>query len=358
MSQLPTKKCCRAVDGGNGNLQLRRGAEEQEPRADSPNPNDFIRSAELVLPWLASSELAYVSLTCKALHRAAKSLTLRRSLDASRGFEKFPVPFVNSVDDLPYAYFLYGPSQLLHSLDRQPWGSVSPHSAVTNSHMADAASGDVRVGCDCERCGGGGSSCPCLSLEGLDGVATECGPSCGCESECGNRITQSGVSVKLKIARVRGKGWGLFADQLIRERQFVCEYAGELLTTKEAQRRQQEYDRLSSTGHFSSALLVVREHLPSGKACLRLNIDATRVGNVARFINHSCDGGNLSTVLMRSTGALLPRLCFFASRNIARDEELSFSYGETRPRPDSESRPCFCFCGASSCSGTLPSEHT
>jgi [histone H3]-lysine36 N-dimethyltransferase SETMAR len=28
----------------------------------------------------------------------------------------------------------------------------------------------------------------------------------------------------------------------------------------------------------------LREHIPSGKACLRVNIDATRVGNVARFI--------------------------------------------------------------------------
>lgn len=134
---------------------------------------------------------------------------------------------------------------------------------------------------------------------------------------------------------------------------------GELLTTKEARRRQQEYDQLSESGHlahFSSALLVVREHLPSRKACLRLNIDATRIGNVARFINHSCDGGNLSTVLIRSTGSLLPRLCFFASRDIGQDEELSFSYGEARLRPESEGSPCFC--GASSCSGTLPSEHT
>lgn len=120
--------------------------------------------------------------------------------------------------------------------------------------------------------------------------------------------------------------------------------------------RQEGYDQLLKGGHFSSALLVVREHLPSRKACLRLNIDATRIGNVARFINHSCDGGNLSTVLIRSTGAFLPRLCFFSSRDIGQDEELSFSYGEMRVRPDSEGSPCFC--GASSCSGTLPSEHT
>lgn len=98
---------------------------------------------------------------------------------------------------------------------------------------------------------------------------------------CSNRLTQRGVLVKLKIVRDGKKGWGLFADQMICQGQFICEYAGELLTTEEARRRQQIYDELASSGQFSSALLVVREHLPSGKACLRINIDATRTGNVA-----------------------------------------------------------------------------
>lgn len=87
---------------------------------------------------------------------------------------------------------------------------------------------------------------------------------------------------------------------------------------------------------------------------MRINIDATRIGNVARFINHSCDGGNLSTVLMRSSGALLPRLCFFASRDIQEDEEITFSYGEIRLK----SKGLQCFCGSSSCFGVLPSEST
>lgn len=135
---------------------------------------------------------------------------------------------------------------------------------------------------------------------------------------------------------------------------FSGPYAGELLTTAEAQRRQQIYDELAVGGHFSSALLVVREHLPSGEACFRINIDATRVGNIARFINHSCDGGNLLTVLVRNTGALLPRLCFFASRDILDGEELLFSYGDARLRPNG----LRCHCGSSCCFGTLPSEKT
>lgn len=126
------------------------------------------------------------------------------------------------------------------------------------------------------------------------------------------------------------------------------------MTTKEARRRQQIYDELARGGRFSSALLVVREYLPSRKACFRIDIDATRIGNVARFINHSCDGGNLSTVLIRSSGALLPRVCFISSRDIEAGEELSFSYGDVRLRTDGLQ----CFCGSSSCFGILPSEDT
>lgn len=134
---------------------------------------------------------------------------------------------------------------------------------------------------------------------------------------------------------------------------YVC-IIGEFLTTEEAQRRQRLYDELASVGKLSPALLVIREHLPSGKACLRVNIDATKVGNVARFINHSCDGGNLQPVLVRSSGSLLPRLCFFAARDIMEGEELSFSYGDATLRP--KGLPCFC--GSLCCTGVLPSEET
>ncbi|KAK8942394.1 Histone-lysine N-methyltransferase SUVR3 [Platanthera zijinensis] len=128
----------------------------------------------------------------------------------------------------------------------------------------------------------------------------------------------------------------------------------EFVTTKEARRRLHAYDELASTTKVSPALLVVREHLPSGKACLRVNIDATNIGNVARFINHSCDGGNLMAVLVRNSGSFLPRLCFFAALDISEGEELTFSYGDARlRRKDSP-----CFCRKEACLGFLPSEET
>ncbi|KAK6942455.1 Pre-SET domain [Dillenia turbinata] len=335
--------------------RLEEEEEEEEKRVGSASAvaKALFQCANLILPWLQPSDIASISSTCKTLNLISRSITSLRSSDASRSFENFPIPFVNSVDHHPYAYFLYTPSQLIASPSlRQPWGPISNPRTRPDSlrpNLSDLVLS--QFGCHCECCVE--AECPCWNGESVE-LITECGPSCGCGLQCGNRLTRRGVSIRLKIVRVWRKDWGLFADEPIPIGQFVCEYAGEVLTTPEARRRQIMYDKLVLEGHFSSALLVVREHLPSGKACLRINIDATRIGNVARFINHSCDGGNLLTKVVRIAGALLPRLCFFASKNIEKDEELSFSYGDTRLKPNG--LPCFC--GSSCCSGTLPSENT
>ncbi|KAG9452084.1 hypothetical protein H6P81_004988 [Aristolochia fimbriata] len=330
---------------------------ETKSRQARANPRGW---AELVLPYLRPADLASIALTCKSLYEISKSVTKLRASDASGGLEKNPIPFFNSLDNQLYSYFIYSPCSVLPSLSRarQPWGEIRnshENGTVIRPFEAAASMAGIDSGCDCGVCYKDGSQgCPC-SLDGLTEVMTECGMSCNCELDCANRLTQRGVSVRLKIVKDKSKGWGLYANQFIQSGKFVCEYAGELLTTKEARLRQQKYDQLISKRKLlSSALLVVREHLPSGKACLRVNIDATIVGNIARFINHSCAGGNLSTILVRSTGALLPRLCFFSARDILEGEELCFKYGDVIANPNGQP----CCCGSKTCLGVLPSETT
>ncbi|XP_073107821.1 histone-lysine N-methyltransferase SUVR3 [Elaeis guineensis] len=310
--------------------------------------------AELVLPWLAPPDLAAVASASKALRSVAMGVSYRRASDASRGLERHPVPFLNPVDAQPYSYFLYArfPLLALHSPSAQPWGGRGPTPSNPSS-LAALTFSPAAGGCACApACA---SECPCsLGPEPGMELMTECGVNCPCGPECRNRVTQGGISARLRVVKHPLKGWGLHAAQFVKRGQFICEYAGEFLITEEARNRQRTYDELASSGRFSPALLVVREHLPSGKACLRVNIDATKVGNVARFINHSCDGGNLSIVLVRSSGSLLPRLCFFAAVDIQEGEELTFSYGSARLRQNGQ----HCFCGSSICSGMLPSEET
>ncbi|XP_072987028.1 histone-lysine N-methyltransferase SUVR3 [Typha latifolia] len=337
------------------------------------HPSQLEHWAELVFPWLPPPDLAAAASTCDAFRRVTATITYRRSSDAARGLETHSIPFRNTVDSQPYSYFLYSPFSLICSSSTplsQPWGGVGGGipTSIPSSLTTDLSNPIVEnaSGCDCKVCFRKSEvdfeGCPCWSRkeeaflglgEELE-IITECGKNCACGLECASRVTQRGVSVQLRIVKNREKGWGLHAAQFVGRGQFVCEYAGEFLTTKEARRRQKLYDELASSGRFSHALLVVREHLPSGKACLRVNIDATKVGNAARFINHSCDGGNLLSVLVRCSGSLLPRLCFFASANIEEGEELTFSYGDVRLRPGG--LPCFC--GTSVCSGILPSEET
>ncbi|KAK4414840.1 Histone-lysine N-methyltransferase SUVR3 [Sesamum alatum] len=317
----------------------------------------FLRCAAVVLPYLNPTELASVASTCKTLYQISKPISSRRTSDASRGLENLPIPFLNPIagDSQPYPYFLYTPTQTLRVGPefRQPWGSDDDARMCSGEGRPDPFLFRVEgaSGCECARCTG--DCCPCL--ESGDFLLTrECGPSCKCDPACGNRVTQGGIRVRLKMVKDERKGWGLYAVEMIPSGQFVCEYAGELLSTKEARQRQLTYDENAAMGCLTPALLVVKEHLPSGNTCMRINIDATRIGNIARFINHSCDGGNLDTVIVRSSGALLPRICFFTSRDVQENEELTFSYGDVRLKPDGQP----CFCGSSSCVGILPSEHT
>ncbi|KAI6699963.1 hypothetical protein NL676_014287 [Syzygium grande] len=84
-------------------------------------------------------------------------------------------------------------------------------------------------------------------------VVSECGPGCGCGLECGNRASQRGVEVRLKIARDKKKGWCLFADQAIEKGRFVCEYAGELLMAKRGKgATKKEYDELASSAQYGA----------------------------------------------------------------------------------------------------------
>ena len=82
-----------------------------------------------------------------------------------------------------------------------------------------------------------------------------------------------------------------------------------------------------------------------------MNIDATCRGNVARMINHSCDGGNLMPVVVRRRGFLSPRVGLFAQRYITRGEELTFWYGTSADGGVGRRR---CLCGTRECRGYLP----
>lgn len=80
-------------------------------------------------------------------------------------------------------------------------------------------------------------------------------------------------------------------------------------------------------------------------------IDANKRGNIARFINHSCDP-NLEMVIVR-IGSPCVHVGLFASQFISPFEELSYDYGVNILRDGSHSQK-LCLCASSNCHLYLP----
>ncbi|KAG7250964.1 hypothetical protein CRUP_007395, partial [Coryphaenoides rupestris] len=94
-----------------------------------------------------------------------------------------------------------------------------------------------------------------------------------------NTITSTGTEFrkkKLRFGRSRIHEWGLFAMEAIAADEMVIEYVGQNIRQMVADNREKRY---AQQGIGSSYLFRVDHDTI---------IDATKCGNLARFINHCC----------------------------------------------------------------------
>ena len=89
------------------------------------------------------------------------------------------------------------------------------------------------------------------------------------------------------------------------------EYIGEVFDIREFKRRRREYAKDRSSHFYFMALRS--DHF----------IDATRKGNISRFINHSCSP-NAETQKWTVNGDL--RIGFFSTKFIRAGQEINFDY--------------------------------
>lgn len=163
---------------------------------------------------------------------------------------------------------------------------------------------------------------------------------------------QKGPQPGLQITKVPGKGLGVLTNQKILRGSFVCEYAGEIIGIDEARQRFAQQKKCDS-----NYILIMREHTDRLKQPLITIIDPTVIGNLGRYINHSCSP-NLEVVPIR-VNSPMPLAALFACRDIDIGEELSYSYGQVQLDKTNNSNLGLlkkCLCGAVNCSGVLPSE--
>ncbi|KAL9655428.1 hypothetical protein ABK040_016841 [Willaertia magna] len=159
---------------------------------------------------------------------------------------------------------------------------------------------------------------------------------CPCHDKCTNNNFQKRSWAKVCVKQSGEKGYGLFSkEDIIPKGKFIIEYVGEVIDEKIYKQRQSEYD---GERHYYFLSIAPNQI-----------IDASRKGNVARFINHSCEP---NAVLQKWTIGHQSRIGVFALRDIEKDEEITFDYAFE----------CYgvsfqkCYCGSKNCRGTITSK--
>ncbi|CAL5012182.1 unnamed protein product [Urochloa decumbens] len=280
-------------------------------------------------------------------------------VDISHGKEGTPICVINTVDDVRPAPFQYI-TRIKH-----------PFGLTKIRHQ----------GCDCTNGCSDSGSCACAVKNGgeipfnLNGAIVnekplifECGPSCRCPPSCQNRVSQHGMKIPLEVFRTTKTGWGVRSLRSISSGSFICEYVGELLYGKEADKRRNSdylFDIGLSCGdeNLCNGLLPTVSGPNSSSSCSQtledvgFTVDAAEYGNIGRFINHSCSP-NLYTqnVLWDHDDKRMPHIMFFAAETIPPLQELTYDYNyEIDHVQDVNGRTKIkvCQCGSPRCFGRL-----
>ncbi|XP_053697450.1 histone-lysine N-methyltransferase SETD1 [Sabethes cyaneus] len=138
---------------------------------------------------------------------------------------------------------------------------------------------------------------------------------------------------QLKFAKSAIHDWGLFAMEPIAADEMVIEYVGQMVRPSVADLRETKYEAI---GIGSSYLFRID---------METIIDATKCGNLARFINHSCNPNCYAKVITIESEK---KIVIYSKQPIGVNEEITYDY--KFPLED-EKIPCLC--GANGCRGTL-----
>ncbi|XP_023249743.1 histone-lysine N-methyltransferase SETD1B-A-like [Seriola lalandi dorsalis] len=127
--------------------------------------------------------------------------------------------------------------------------------------------------------------------------------------------------------------WGLFAMEPIAADEMVIEYVGQIIRQVIADMRERRYEE---EGIGSSYLFRVDQDTI---------IDATKCGNLARFINHSCNPNCYAKII---TVESQKKIVIYSRQPISINEEITYDY-----KFPIEETKIPCLCGADSCRGSL-----
>lgn len=285
--------------------------------------------------------------------------------DISSGIENLPVCLVNDVDkDKGPAHFQYFDNlKYLKPIEsmRPPLGCNCQHACVP---------GDTE--CSCARRNGGYQ--PYTSngiLVSRRPFIYECGSSCLCAFHCQNRISQKGVRLHFEVFKTKDRGWGLRSWDPIRAGSFICEFTGEFLDSRKVKDEDEDDEyifeaTLPNEKHFDWNYIpeLLEEEKPDELEevfnPVPIVLSAKNLGNVARFMNHSCSPNVLwQPVLYDHNDECYPHIMFYALKHIPPMVELTYDYGQSEDRCGEGKKDCGirrrrrrkCLCASSNCRG-------
>lgn len=281
--------------------------------------------------------------------------------DLSSGTEMVPVCLVNEVDhEKGPGHFTYT-NQLKYTRPLSSMKSLQ--------------------GCGCQSvCLPGDASCACGQQNGGDlpysslgllacrkPIIYECSQSCHCSTNCRNRMTQKGVRLHFEVFKTMNRGWGLRSWDPIRAGAFICEYAGEVIDELRVNLDDSEDDYIFQTvcpgektlkWNFGTELIgedstyvTADEFEP-----LPIKISAKKMGNISRFMNHSCSPNVFWQPVQYDHGdEKHPHIMFFALKHIPPMTELTYDYGVAGAESSGAGyrKTKNCMCGSRNCRGVF-----
>uniref|UniRef100_A0A670YUV8 ASH1 like histone lysine methyltransferase n=1 Tax=Pseudonaja textilis TaxID=8673 RepID=A0A670YUV8_PSETE len=167
-------------------------------------------------------------------------------------------------------------------------------------------------------------------------IFAECSPNtCPCGEQCCNQRIQRHEWVQcLERFRAEEKGWGIRTKESLKAGQFIIEYLGEVVSEQEFRNR-----------------MIEQYHNHSDHYCLNLDsgmvIDSYRMGNEARFINHSC---NPNCEMQKWSVNGVYRIGLYALKDMPAGTELTYDYNFHSFNMEKQQ---LCKCGFEKCRGII-----
>ncbi|XP_064027599.1 histone-lysine N-methyltransferase EHMT1 isoform X8 [Pogoniulus pusillus] len=253
------------------------------------------------------------------------------SRDIARGYERIPIPCVNSVDNEPcptnYKYVSQNCVTSPMDIDRNIT-HLQYCVCIDDCSSSNCMCGQLSMRCWYDK---DGRLLPEFNMAEPP-LIFECNHACSCWRTCRNRVVQNGLRTRLQLYRTQKMGWGVRTTQDIPLGTFVCEYVGELISDSEADVREED------------SYLFDLDNKDGEVYC----IDARFYGNISRFINHLCEPNLIPVrVFMSHQDLRFPRIAFFSTRHIEAGEEIGFDYGDRFW--DIKGKFFSCQCGSPKC---------